>query len=73
MLPFVLPGMELFEEALQKWEQALTVRQKDPISSSVTCDNTKEVTWDDSKEEDLLPVELLEVCTNGLYSWQGNI
>uniref|UniRef100_A0A670Z9Y5 Mitoguardin 2 n=1 Tax=Pseudonaja textilis TaxID=8673 RepID=A0A670Z9Y5_PSETE len=31
-----LAGMELFEEALQKWEQALTARQKDPYSLSAS-------------------------------------
>ncbi|XP_054854060.1 mitoguardin 2 [Eublepharis macularius] len=45
-------GMELFEEALQKWEQALTVRQRDPASPSVT--------WDNVKEPELLPEELPE-------------
>ncbi|XP_015266891.1 PREDICTED: protein FAM73B [Gekko japonicus] len=43
-------GMELFEEALQKWEQALTVKQRDPASPSVT--------WDNVKEPELLPEEL---------------
>nr|XP_056716572.1 mitoguardin 2 isoform X2 [Euleptes europaea] len=45
-------GMELFEEALQKWEQALTVKQRDPTSPSVT--------WDNDKEPELLPEELPE-------------
>ncbi|XP_077162017.1 mitoguardin 2 isoform X2 [Paroedura picta] len=45
-------GMELFEEALQKWEQALTVKQRDPASPSVT--------WDNVKEPELLPEELPE-------------
>ncbi|XP_060106517.1 mitoguardin 2 [Heteronotia binoei] len=45
-------GMELFEEALQKWEQALTVKQRDPTSPSVT--------WDNVKEPELLPEELPE-------------
>ncbi|XP_053137606.1 mitoguardin 2 isoform X1 [Hemicordylus capensis] len=35
-------GMELFEEALQKWEQALTIRQRDPTSPLATWENTKE-------------------------------
>lgn len=48
-----LAGMELFEEALQKWEQALTVKQRDPTSPSVT--------WDNVKEPELLPEELPEV------------
>ncbi|KAL8174765.1 UNVERIFIED_CONTAM: Mitoguardin 2 [Gekko kuhli] len=43
-------GMELFEEALQKWEQALTVKQRDPASPSVT--------WDNAREPELLPEEL---------------
>uniref|UniRef100_A0A8D0EZB2 Mitoguardin 2 n=1 Tax=Strix occidentalis caurina TaxID=311401 RepID=A0A8D0EZB2_STROC len=33
-------GMELFEEALQKWEQALTIRQRDSASTSTP------VPWD---------------------------
>ncbi|XP_061460361.1 mitoguardin 2 isoform X3 [Rhineura floridana] len=45
-------GMELFEEALQKWEQALTVRQRDHISPSIT--------WDSPKEQELLPEALPE-------------
>ncbi|XP_063000566.1 mitoguardin 2 [Elgaria multicarinata webbii] len=46
-------GMELFEEALQKWEQALTVRQRDHTTPSVT--------WDHSKEAELLLEDLPEV------------
>ncbi|KAJ7308505.1 hypothetical protein JRQ81_009072 [Phrynocephalus forsythii] len=38
-------GMELFEEALLKWEQALTARQRDPATPSVT--------WDHSKDQEL--------------------
>ncbi|KAH0615424.1 hypothetical protein JD844_004635 [Phrynosoma platyrhinos] len=45
-------GMELFEEALQKWEQALTIRQRDHSSLSIP--------WDSSKEQELLPVNLPE-------------
>ncbi|KAM3825700.1 mitoguardin 2-like isoform 2-T2 [Vipera latastei] len=46
-------GMELFEEALQKWEQALTVRQRDPPSLSAS--------WIVPREEDLLlPEDLCE-------------
>lgn len=36
-----IQGMELFEEALQKWEQALTVRQRNNTSTPVSWDNTK--------------------------------
>lgn len=45
-------GMELFEEALLKWEEALTIRQRDPTSSSAT--------WDNIKEPEFLPEELPE-------------
>ncbi|XP_026567974.1 mitoguardin 2 [Pseudonaja textilis] len=45
-------GMELFEEALQKWEQALTARQKDPYSLSAS--------WVVPKAEELLPEDLCE-------------
>ncbi|XP_066466719.1 mitoguardin 2 isoform X1 [Tiliqua scincoides] len=45
-------GMELFEEALLKWEQALTIRQRDPTSSLAT--------WDNPKEQEFLPEELPE-------------
>ncbi|NXF39115.1 MIGA2 protein, partial [Nyctibius bracteatus] len=39
-----IQGMELFEEALQKWEQALTIRQRDSASTStpVPCDSKKQ-------------------------------
>ncbi|XP_042710166.2 mitoguardin 2 isoform X3 [Chrysemys picta bellii] len=37
-----IQGMELFEEALQKWEQALTVRQRNSTSTPVSWDNTKQ-------------------------------
>uniref|UniRef100_A0A8D0H3F4 Mitoguardin 2 n=1 Tax=Sphenodon punctatus TaxID=8508 RepID=A0A8D0H3F4_SPHPU len=33
-------GMELFEEALQKWEQALTIRQRDSTSTPLPWDTT---------------------------------
>ncbi|XP_019366166.1 PREDICTED: mitoguardin 2 isoform X1 [Gavialis gangeticus] len=36
-----IQGMELFEEALQKWEQALTVRQRDSSSTSLPWENKK--------------------------------
>ncbi|XP_074871375.1 mitoguardin 2 isoform X2 [Carettochelys insculpta] len=36
-----IQGMELFEEALQKWEQALIVRQRNNTSTPVSWDNTK--------------------------------
>uniref|UniRef100_A0A8C8RUH1 Mitoguardin 2 n=1 Tax=Pelusios castaneus TaxID=367368 RepID=A0A8C8RUH1_9SAUR len=36
-----IQGVELFEEALQKWEQALTVRQRNTTSTPVSWDNTK--------------------------------
>ncbi|XP_044309004.1 mitoguardin 2 [Varanus komodoensis] len=45
-------GMELFEEALQKWEQALTVRQRDRTASPLT--------WDNSRELEMLSEGLLE-------------
>eukprot|EP00076_Gallus_gallus_P010872 XP_004945921.1 mitoguardin 2 isoform X2 [Gallus gallus] len=41
-------GMELFEEALQKWEQALTIRQRDSASSSTP------VPWDSKKHQENL-------------------
>ncbi|KFO82455.1 Protein FAM73B, partial [Cuculus canorus] len=41
-----LPGMELFEEALQKWEQALTIRQRDSASTSTP------VPWDGRRQTD---------------------
>ncbi|XP_068771155.1 mitoguardin 2 isoform X5 [Struthio camelus] len=39
-------GMELFEEALQKWEQALTIRQRDSASTSTP------VPWDSRKHQE---------------------
>ncbi|XP_062815975.1 mitoguardin 2 isoform X2 [Anolis carolinensis] len=44
-------GMELFEEALQKWEQALTVRHRDPSGSL-------SVAWDGATEPP--PIDLPE-------------
>ncbi|KAM9370968.1 mitoguardin 2 [Phaethornis superciliosus] len=41
-------GMELFEEALQKWEQALTIRQRDSASTSTP------VPWDSKKQQESL-------------------
>ncbi|NXH73645.1 MIGA2 protein, partial [Hydrobates tethys] len=40
-------GMELFEEALQKWEQALTIRQRDNASTSTP------VPWDKKQQESM--------------------
>ncbi|KAL9826687.1 mitoguardin 2 [Geothlypis trichas] len=39
-------GMELFEEALQKWEQALSIRQRDSACTSTP------VPWDSSKQQE---------------------
>ncbi|KFP25713.1 Protein FAM73B, partial [Colius striatus] len=39
-------GMELFEEALQKWEQALTIRQRDSASTSTP------LPWDSKKQQE---------------------
>ncbi|NXS71215.1 MIGA2 protein, partial [Pandion haliaetus] len=41
-----IQGMELFEEALQKWEQALTIRQRDSASTSTP------VPWDSKKQQE---------------------
>ncbi|XP_009997209.1 PREDICTED: protein FAM73B [Chaetura pelagica] len=41
-----IQGMELFEEALQKWEQALTIRQRDNASTSTP------VPWDSKKQQE---------------------
>uniref|UniRef100_K7GJT2 Mitoguardin 2 n=1 Tax=Pelodiscus sinensis TaxID=13735 RepID=K7GJT2_PELSI len=49
-------GMELFEEALQKWEQALIVRQRNSTSTPVS--------WDNMKYEEAMSEELPEVPTN---------
>ncbi|EMP34694.1 Protein FAM73B [Chelonia mydas] len=47
-----IQGMELFEEALQKWEQALTVRQRNNTSTPVS--------WDNKKHEEAMSEELPE-------------
>uniref|UniRef100_A0A8B9CXA9 Mitoguardin 2 n=1 Tax=Anser brachyrhynchus TaxID=132585 RepID=A0A8B9CXA9_9AVES len=47
-------GMELFEEALQKWEQALTIRQRDSASTSTP------VPWDSRKHQDTLTESIPE-------------
>ncbi|KAM7144190.1 mitoguardin 2 isoform 1-T1 [Macrochelys suwanniensis] len=47
-----IQGMELFEEALQKWEQALTVRQRNNTSTPVS--------WDNKKHEETMSEELPE-------------
>ncbi|XP_040387049.1 mitoguardin 2 isoform X1 [Cygnus olor] len=47
-------GMELFEEALQKWEQALTIRQRDSASTSTP------VPWDSKKHQDTLSESIPE-------------
>ncbi|XP_068513449.1 mitoguardin 2 isoform X2 [Anas acuta] len=47
-------GMELFEEALQKWEQALTIRQRDSASTSTP------VPWDGKKHQDTLSESIAE-------------
>ncbi|NXC03091.1 MIGA2 protein, partial [Orthonyx spaldingii] len=39
-------GMELFEEALQKWEQALSIRQRDSACTSTP------VPWDSRKQQE---------------------
>ena len=50
-----LPGMELFEEALQKWEQALTIRQRDSASTSTP------VPWDSKKQQESMSENIPEV------------
>lgn len=47
--------MELFEEALQKWEQALTIRQRDSASTSTP------VPWDSKKQQDSMSENIPEV------------
>ncbi|XP_025060813.1 mitoguardin 2 isoform X2 [Alligator sinensis] len=47
-----IQGMELFEEALQKWEQALTVRQRDSSSTSLP--------WENKKHQESMSEELSE-------------
>ncbi|NXG48433.1 MIGA2 protein, partial [Psilopogon haemacephalus] len=47
-------GMELFEEALQKWEQALTIRQRDSGSTSTP------VPWDSKRQQESLSENVSE-------------
>ncbi|XP_074017303.1 mitoguardin 2 isoform X2 [Numenius arquata] len=47
-------GMELFEEALQKWEQALTIRQRDSASTSTP------VPWDGKKQQESMSENIPE-------------
>ncbi|NWV85371.1 MIGA2 protein, partial [Dasyornis broadbenti] len=47
-------GMELFEEALQKWEQALSIRQRDS-----TCTSTP-VPWDSRKQQESMSENISE-------------
>ncbi|XP_041262728.1 mitoguardin 2 [Onychostruthus taczanowskii] len=47
-------GMELFEEALQKWEQALSIRQRDSACTSTP------VPWDSSKQQDSMSENISE-------------
>ncbi|KFP87131.1 Protein FAM73B, partial [Acanthisitta chloris] len=47
-------GMELFEEALQKWEQALTIRQRDSASTSTP------VPWDSRKQQESISENITE-------------
>lgn len=47
--------MELFEEALQKWEQALTIRQRDSVSTSTP------VPWDSKKQQESISENISEV------------
>lgn len=47
-------GMELFEEALQKWEQALSIRQRDSACSSTP------VPWDSRKQQESMSENLSE-------------
>ncbi|XP_057257471.1 mitoguardin 2 isoform X2 [Pezoporus wallicus] len=49
-----IQGMELFEEALQKWEQALTIRQRDSISTSTP------VPWDSKKQQESISENISE-------------
>lgn len=65
----VLPGMELFEEALQKWEQALTIRQRDSASSSTP------VPWDSKKHQENLSEHAevgphFSLAFDGWETWQ---
>uniref|UniRef100_A0A8C3NS42 Mitoguardin 2 n=1 Tax=Cyanoderma ruficeps TaxID=181631 RepID=A0A8C3NS42_9PASS len=47
-------GMELFEEALQKWEQALSIRQRDSACSSTP------VPWDSRKQQESISENISE-------------
>ncbi|NWU29423.1 MIGA2 protein, partial [Dyaphorophyia castanea] len=47
-------GMELFEEALQKWEQALSIRQRDSACTSTP------VPWDSRKQQESMSESLSE-------------
>ncbi|NWI78252.1 MIGA2 protein, partial [Dryoscopus gambensis] len=47
-------GMELFEEALQKWEQALSIRQRDSACTSTP------VPWDSRKQQESMSEDLSE-------------
>lgn len=47
--------MELFEEALQKWEQALSIRQRDSASTSTP------VPWDSRKQQESMSENISEV------------
>ncbi|NXL16587.1 MIGA2 protein, partial [Setophaga kirtlandii] len=47
-------GMELFEEALQKWEQALSIRQRDSACTSTP------VPWDSSKQQESISENISE-------------
>ncbi|NWV56958.1 MIGA2 protein, partial [Daphoenositta chrysoptera] len=47
-------GMELFEEALQKWEQALSIRQRDSACTSTP------VPWDSRKQQESISENLSE-------------
>uniref|UniRef100_A0A8C0VRI5 Mitoguardin 2 n=1 Tax=Cyanistes caeruleus TaxID=156563 RepID=A0A8C0VRI5_CYACU len=48
------PGMELFEEALQKWEQALSIRQRDSACTSTP------VPWDSRKQQESMSENISE-------------
>ncbi|NXC87710.1 MIGA2 protein, partial [Cercotrichas coryphoeus] len=47
-------GMELFEEALQKWEQALSIRQRDSACTSTP------VPWDSRKQQESMSESISE-------------
>ncbi|NWV15472.1 MIGA2 protein, partial [Ptilonorhynchus violaceus] len=47
-------GMELFEEALQKWEQALSIRQRDSACTSTP------VPWDGRKQQESISENISE-------------